>query len=99
MVNEDRHGKVFRWHGIPVASSGKGVRVALVASGGASVAGYFSMSESGTTYNANAWTIQNLNAALAITSFLGNSSGIRPPSTPSRSSCVTIVLTIFLSFA
>ena len=37
MVNEDSHGKVFRWHGIPVASSGKGVRVALVASGGASV--------------------------------------------------------------
>jgi len=38
-------------------------------SGGASVSGYFSITESGTTYNANAWTIDNLSRTLAITGF------------------------------
>lgn len=38
-------------------------------SGAATVSGYFSISETGTTYNDGAWTLQNLNSTLAITSF------------------------------
>ena len=38
-------------------------------SGAATVAGYFSISESGTTYNDYAWALQNLNRTLAITGF------------------------------
>ena len=38
-------------------------------SGGASVAGYFSITESGTTYNVDAWKIQNLSTTLAISGF------------------------------
>jgi hypothetical protein len=38
-------------------------------SGAATVGGYFSISESGDTYANSAWTLQNLNRTLSITSF------------------------------
>ncbi len=38
-------------------------------SGAASVGGYFSISESGDTFGNGAWTLQNLNRTLSITSF------------------------------
>lgn len=38
-------------------------------SGAATVSGYFSIAESGDTYNNLAWSLQNLNSTLAITSF------------------------------
>lgn len=37
--------------------------------GAATVGGYFSISESGDTFNSDAWTLQNLNKTLSITSF------------------------------
>jgi len=37
--------------------------------GAATVGGYFTISESGDTYNDSAWTLQNLNTSLSITSF------------------------------
>jgi hypothetical protein len=40
--------------------------------GGASVAGFFSLTESGTTFNVNAWTIVNLSPSLAVTGFILN---------------------------
>jgi hypothetical protein len=38
-------------------------------SGDASAGGYFTISETGDTYNTSAWTLQNLNRSLSITSF------------------------------
>jgi hypothetical protein len=38
-------------------------------SGDASVGGFFTMSETGDTFNNGAWTLQNLNRTLSITSF------------------------------
>jgi hypothetical protein len=38
-------------------------------SGAASVGGYFSISETGDTFGSGAWTLQNLNRTLSITSF------------------------------
>jgi hypothetical protein len=37
--------------------------------GAATVGGYFSISETGDTFSSRAWTLQNLNSTLAITSF------------------------------